>query len=121
MLPFVMVLLLVHGVMTLRNRNVKSVDLSYAIPRVASIVLTPPFSHTKADEESQLSGVLVRFGQRLRAVRQEKGVSQEKLADLAGLHRTYVSSVERGQRNISLLNIERLASALGVKLVDLMP
>ncbi len=63
----------------------------------------------------------VRFGKKLRAARQEQGVSQEKLAELAGLHRTYVSSVERGERNISLLNIERLSKALGLKMADLMP
>lgn len=68
-----------------------------------------------------MSDVFVRFGQKLRKVRKEKGVSQEKLADLAGLHRTYVSSVERGERNISLLNIEKLADALGVTLAKLMP
>lgn len=48
----------------------------------------------------------------LRAMRQTRGISQEKLAELAGLHRTYVSSVERGERNISIDNIERLANAL---------
>jgi transcriptional regulator with XRE-family HTH domain len=68
-----------------------------------------------------LSDVAVRFGHRLRAVRQGRGISQEKLAQLAGLHRTYVSSVERGERNISLLNIESLARALGVKMAELMP
>ncbi len=68
-----------------------------------------------------LSDVQVRFGNRLREVREKVGVSQEKLADLAQLHRTYVSSVERGKRNISLQNIERLAHALGVSLKDLMP
>jgi transcriptional regulator with XRE-family HTH domain len=68
-----------------------------------------------------LSDVLVRFGQRLRAVRERVGVSQEKLAEMASLHRTYVSSVERGKRNISLLNIEKLAGALGVTLAELMP
>lgn len=52
---------------------------------------------------------------------QAAGVSQEKLAELAGLHRTYVSTDERGLRNISLLNIEKLAVALGVPLADLMP
>jgi transcriptional regulator with XRE-family HTH domain len=68
-----------------------------------------------------LSDVAVRFGRRLREVRQGRGISQEKLAELAGLHRTYVSSVERGQRNISLLNIESLARALEVKMAELMP
>ena len=61
------------------------------------------------------------FGERLRAVRQTRGISQEKLAELAGLHRTYVSSIERGERNVSLVNIERLAAALGVAMAELMP
>lgn len=68
-----------------------------------------------------MSDVAVRFGKRLREVREEAGISQEKLAELAGLHRTYVSSVERGKRNISIENIERLALALGVTMRDLMP
>jgi len=52
------------------------------------------------------------FARNLRSLRQAHGISQEKLAELAGLHRTYVSSVERGGRNISIDNIERLAKAL---------
>lgn len=68
-----------------------------------------------------MDNVCIRFGRQLRSIRTEKGISQEKLADLAGLHRTYVSSVERGSRNISLENIERLAIALDVTLKDLMP
>ena len=58
------------------------------------------------------SDVQARFGKRLREIRHKKGLSQERLADLAGLHRTYISGVERGERNISLLNIERLAISL---------
>jgi len=54
-------------------------------------------------------------------VREKKGISQEKLAELAGLHRTYVSNVERGRCNISLLNIEKLAVALEVPMGKLMP
>jgi transcriptional regulator with XRE-family HTH domain len=69
-----------------------------------------------SDEE-----VMRRFGARLREVRERAKVSQEKLAELAGLHRTYVSSVERGQRNISLVNIAKLASALEVPMGGLMP
>jgi transcriptional regulator with XRE-family HTH domain len=68
-----------------------------------------------------VSNVFARFGKKLRAARESVGISQEKLADLAGLHRTYVSSVERGNRNISILNIEKLAKALRVGMKELMP
>lgn len=65
--------------------------------------------------------VLAAFASKLKAMRLKKGVSQEKLAEMAGLHRTYVSLVERGTCNISLLNIHKLAEALGVPLTKLMP
>ena len=52
------------------------------------------------------------FGARLRKLRQEKGISQETLAFDAGMDRTYVNSVENGKRNISLVNIVKLAKAL---------
>jgi transcriptional regulator with XRE-family HTH domain len=68
-----------------------------------------------------LPDIQERFGRNLRKLREKKGLSQEKLAELADLHRTYVSGVERGERNISLVNIERLAKALAVPLRDLMP
>lgn len=58
---------------------------------------------------------LLEFGKRVRARRNELGLSQEALADLAGVHRTYVGSAERGERNVALLNILRIATALGVK------
>lgn len=61
------------------------------------------------------------FGENLRVIRTKRGISQEKLADLAGLHRTYVSSAERGERNVSLETIEKLAKALGVSMAALMP
>lgn len=55
-----------------------------------------------------------RFGAHVRKLRREKGLSQEALALVCGLDRTYVGSVERGERNISLVNIHLLASALRV-------
>ena len=59
------------------------------------------------------------FGQRVRSIRQSQGLSQEDLADKAQLHRTYISSVERGQRNVGLDNIHAIARALGVTASDL--
>jgi transcriptional regulator with XRE-family HTH domain len=60
------------------------------------------------------------FAQNLRWARKACGVSQERLAELSELHRTYVGSVERGERNISIDNMERLAEALGWELRDLL-
>lgn len=57
---------------------------------------------------------LQRFGSRVRAERERLGVSQEELADRAGMHRTYLGGVERGERNVGLLNVLRIAHALGV-------
>lgn len=58
--------------------------------------------------------MLSTFGRRVRDAREELGISQEKLAELMNLHRTYVGEIERGLRNVSLVNIARLAYALKV-------
>jgi transcriptional regulator with XRE-family HTH domain len=61
------------------------------------------------------------FGKRVREIRQQRGLSQEKLAELADLHRNYVGGVERGERNVSLVNIVKIARGLKVhpaKLID---
>lgn len=61
------------------------------------------------------------FGDRVRALRLQAGHSQEEFAHIAGLDRTYVGSVERGERNVSLDNIYRLARALDIAANDLLP
>ena len=57
-------------------------------------------------------------GKRVRELRNSMGISQEELADLAGLDRTYITSVECGKRNISIVNIEKLTNALQVSLKE---
>ncbi|PLZ00070.1 XRE family transcriptional regulator [Burkholderia sp. WAC0059] len=59
------------------------------------------------------------FAANVRRLRKEKELTQEKLAEAAGLHPNYISSVERGERNISIGNIERIAKALGVTMAEL--
>ncbi len=59
------------------------------------------------------------FGRRVRELRMERGFSQERLAELANLHRNYIGGVERGERNVGLINIVELAHALRVKPVTL--
>jgi len=64
--------------------------------------------------------VQTRFGHRVRELRVERGWSQEHLADVVGLDRSYIGGVERGERNISLGNICRIADGLDVTIRDLM-
>lgn len=69
------------------------------------------------DENWNMSrDTLVLFGRVIRKYRQMKGYSQEQLADLCNLHRTYIGGVERGERNITLLNMVRIAKTLEVPL-----
>lgn len=63
--------------------------------------------------------ILLLFGQAVRGLRQEKNISQEVFADMCGLHRTYISDIELGKRNVSLENIERMANALDITLPEL--
>ena len=67
--------------------------------------------------ENQL---LVLFGERIRTARLSKNLSQEQLGSLADLDRTYVSGVERGKRNVSLLNIYKLSKALNISMSSLL-
>ena len=63
--------------------------------------------------------ILLAFGQRVQELRKERNLSQEQLAELAGVHRTYIGMIERAEKNITLCNIERIAKALKVNIKDL--
>lgn len=67
----------------------------------------------------KVDSITERFGKRVRDLRKKAGLSQEALADIAGLDRTYISGIERGTRNVSLKNIEAIAVALRIELVEL--
>jgi transcriptional regulator with XRE-family HTH domain len=64
--------------------------------------------------------ILVKFGERVREIRKAKGLSQEELAHKANLHRTYIGMIERGEKNITLVNIEKIAQALEIEIEDLL-
>ncbi len=66
------------------------------------------------------SAILVKFGQRVRQERTTRKLSQEQLAERAGVHRTYIGMIERGEKNITLENIEKLAKALELKPEELL-
>ena len=63
--------------------------------------------------------VLVDFGNRVREIRKQKNLSQEELSFQADLHRTYIGMIERAEKNITLINIEKIASALEIEIVTL--
>ncbi|WP_303176457.1 helix-turn-helix domain-containing protein [Paraprevotella xylaniphila] len=63
--------------------------------------------------------ILIQFGQEVQRLRNEKGLSQEQLAEIAHVHRTYIGMIERAEKNITLLNIEKIAKALKVNIKDL--
>jgi transcriptional regulator with XRE-family HTH domain len=67
------------------------------------------------------SGYATRFGERIRQLREKRGLSQEELADAARLHRTHISLIERGQRSVRIETVERLALALRLQPSELMP
>ncbi len=63
--------------------------------------------------------ILVEFGENVRELRKAKGLSQEELAFRAELHRTYIGMIERAEKNITLLNIQKIANALDTSIADL--
>jgi transcriptional regulator with XRE-family HTH domain len=65
------------------------------------------------------STVLLKFGKKVKSERNKQNISQEELASRADLHRTYIGMIERAERNITLLNIEKIANALGIRINEL--
>lgn len=63
--------------------------------------------------------IRIRFGRAIRRIREEQGINQEEAAERCGLHRTYYSGIERGVRNVSLVNIEKLGKGLRTSLARL--
>ncbi|MFM5886976.1 MAG: helix-turn-helix domain-containing protein [Dolichospermum sp.] len=63
--------------------------------------------------------ILIKFGQKIREERLKQNLSQEELAEKANLHRTYIGMVERAEKNITLMNIEKISNALGVSISEL--
>ncbi|GHT35852.1 transcriptional regulator [Bacteroidia bacterium] len=66
------------------------------------------------------NNILEIFGDNVQKYRKEKQISQEKLAELAGVHRTYIGMIERAEKNITLRNMEKIAKALNVEIKDLL-
>lgn len=63
--------------------------------------------------------VLIKFGEKVRNLRKNQGLSQEELAFKADLHRTYIGMIERAEKNITLVNVEKIANALNVNINEL--
>jgi XRE family transcriptional regulator, regulator of sulfur utilization len=78
------------------------------------LILGTLYEDTKMTNE-----ILHRLGFRIRHLREQAGISQEKLGLLSGLHRTYIGAIERGERNPSVLSLEKIANALRVSVGDL--
>jgi transcriptional regulator with XRE-family HTH domain len=66
-----------------------------------------------------MEDIRVRFGKAVRQKRQKLGVSQEAFADICQLDRTYIGGIERGERNVALINIEKIAKALQIPIAQL--
>jgi len=74
----------------------------------------------KPSKQAGTAPALASFGQAVRATRLEQGISQESLADLAGIDRSYMGGIERGEHNVALINIQKIAAALDLTVAELM-
>ena len=78
------------------------------------------FVNTKISIMKSNSKILTIIGNNVRESRKQKGLSQEQLAFDAELHRTYIGMIERAEKNITILNVEKIAKALNVNIIDLL-
>lgn len=76
--------------------------------------------HTEISNLRKKSEISIKFGEKVREFRVLKELSQEQLAHLADVHRTYIGMIERAEKNITLINIDKIANALNVKITDLL-
>lgn len=70
--------------------------------------------------ENNNINILIKFGNKIQILRKIKNLSQEELAHICGLHRTYIGMIERGEKNITLKSIEKLSKALDINISDLL-
>jgi transcriptional regulator with XRE-family HTH domain len=68
---------------------------------------------------SQKSSILISLGERIRELRKERDFSQEELAYRANVHRTYIGMIERAEKNVTIINLEKIAGSLGVSIETL--
>lgn len=80
---------------------------------------TKSFQNVYNSKQNYFMDIKEKFGQRVKTLRKEKGMSQEELAEKSGLNRPYISAIEQGKRNVSLEVMEKLAEAMGVGIVSL--
>ena len=76
--------------------------------------------HIKISKMRDKKEILVKFGEKIREKRIQKGLSQEELAHIADVHRTYIGMIERAERNITLLSMEKFAKALDTEIIELL-
>ena len=88
---------------------------------VCRLILDKCYNKVKHKKEHKMTDIRSLLGVKIRAIRQKKKMSQEELSFESELHRTYISDIERGNRNVSIKNIEKIAKALKVSLKELMP
>lgn len=71
-------------------------------------------------QEMKKNKINIKIGNKIREIRQEKGLSQEQLAEIAEVHRTYIGMVERAEKNITLISLEKISKALRVEIKELL-